>query len=135
MTQIKKRWFLLVLLVLASCSSDELGPPRDVAYYMEHDVERKAVIAKCDNDPGRLGLHPNCQNARRAQFKRHLGLTESSAEPPREPKPPPSVEELMGLPVNWSRMTPEEKARYRSMTEKEKNQYREEQKRQEQEQS
>jgi len=65
---------LLVLIGLASCSSDELGPPRDVAYYMEHDEERKAIIEKCSNDPGRLGVHPNCSNARRAQFKRHLGV-------------------------------------------------------------
>jgi len=72
MTHIKRGWFLLVLLVLASCSSDELGPPRDVAYYMEHDEERKEVIAKCSNDPGRYQLHPNCQNAYRADFKRRL---------------------------------------------------------------
>jgi len=92
MTHLKNGWFLLVLAVLASCSSDELGPRRDVAYYMEHDEERKEVIAKCDNDPGRLKLHPNCDNAYRARTERMLtGSNSVPAPPPLEEllRPPP----------------------------------------------
>jgi len=126
MTRFKKGCFLLIFSVLASCSSDELGPPRDVAYYMEHDEERKAIIAKCDNDPGRLKLHPNCDNAYRARTR--LMFTGSNAVS----APPPIEDLLRPPPVNYSRMTQEEKNRYHSMTSEEKDRYNEEQKRLEQ---
>lgn len=40
--------------------------PKTVSYYLEHPQERKAVVAKCMNDPGRLGKTPDCVNAKAA---------------------------------------------------------------------
>jgi len=113
MTHLKNGWLLLVLAVLASCSSDELGPPRDVAYYMEHDEERKAVIAKCDNDPGRLELHPNCENAYAARTKMMLTSGNGTGIRP----PPPGY-------FSWSQ---EERDKFNRLTHEEKDQYYEEQ--------
>jgi len=52
-THTKNGWYLPALLVLASCSSDESGPSRDVehdvAYYIEHDEEREEMNEKCDD--------------------------------------------------------------------------------------
>jgi len=112
MMHLKNGWFLLVLAVLASCSSDELGPPRDVAYYMEHDEERKAVIAKCDNDPGRLELHPNCENAYTARTELMLTSGNTGSRPP-----PPGY-------FSW---TQEERDKFNNLTREEKDQYYEEQ--------
>jgi len=113
MTYIKKGWFLLVFLVLASCSSDELGPPRDVSYYMEHDEERNVIITKCDNDPGRLKLHPNCNNAYTARTRKMLTSGNGTGIRP----PPPGY-------FSWPQ---EERDKFNKLTPEEKNRYYEEQ--------
>jgi len=102
MTHIKNRWYLPFLFVLASCSSDELGPSRDVAYYMEHDDERKTVIEKCGNDPGRYQFHANCTNAYQARDSKMFAPGSGRAIPP----PPP---------VAWLLMGPKEQQQYRDM--------------------
>jgi len=110
----------LILLLLASCSSDELGPHRDVAYLVEHNEERKAIIEICANDPGRYQFHPNCENALEAQKKRML--TGSNAVPP-----PPPIEELIRInPPDFYNWPKEERERYNAMTVEERTQYVEE---------
>lgn len=61
---------LLVLTVatIAACKPDPLAPPRDLAYFKANPQERAEVLAKCDADPGQLKEHPNCVNARQAQW-------------------------------------------------------------------
>lgn len=38
----------------------------DVSYYRQHAEERRLQLAACSNDPGSLGRHPDCVNAREA---------------------------------------------------------------------
>jgi hypothetical protein len=53
----------VALVGLAGCDGD---PAHDVAYYKAHTAERDKKIAQCSNDPGRLGVSPNCTNAKTA---------------------------------------------------------------------
>ncbi|MFB8959945.1 EexN family lipoprotein [Xanthomonas arboricola] len=58
----------LILVSVASCKQDPLAPARDVAHFKAHPDERADVLAKCEADPGQLKEHPNCVNARQAQW-------------------------------------------------------------------
>lgn len=72
MKHIKLVFILLVTLSACSSQNDELGPPRDTAHFAAHPEERADVIAKCDNDPGRYDIHPNCANARQAAWDQKM---------------------------------------------------------------
>jgi len=103
---IKFGFSLAALMALVSCSSGELGPPRDVAYYLEHEDERNAVIKKCENDLGRLGFEPNCKNALNARFK--APWRNNRVRPP---------------PPGYSKWTIEEIEHFRGLSEEERDKY------------
>jgi hypothetical protein len=52
----------------------------DVEYYRQHAIERDSQLARCANDPGTLGFHPDCVNAREAA--RVEGVGSLQALPP-----------------------------------------------------
>lgn len=64
----KHLFLVLVLVAVAGCKPDPLAPTRDVAHFKAHPDERADVLAKCEADPGHLKEHPNCVNARQAQW-------------------------------------------------------------------
>lgn len=70
------------LMGLASCKWGPLAPVRDVAYFKTHPRERINELARCELDPDRAKIHPNCVNAGRAQLD-ELRVAESRiARPP-----------------------------------------------------
>ncbi len=60
-----------VLATLAACSPAAIS--HDKAYYAAHGDERASQLTTCQTDPGRLGLTPNCVNARAAEADTHAG--------------------------------------------------------------
>jgi PBP1b-binding outer membrane lipoprotein LpoB len=52
----------IFILFLAGCGEEV----KTVQWYKEHEVERKAQLEKCKNNPGQLEKTPNCINARAA---------------------------------------------------------------------
>jgi len=55
---------LLALTVTACWDKEE--QQHDVLYYCSNDAAREAKLKECRNDPGRLGITPNCINASKA---------------------------------------------------------------------
>ncbi|MCB5205167.1 EexN family lipoprotein [Neorhizobium sp. T786] len=41
-------------------------PVQTVDWYLEHDVEREAMLKRCNNNPGQLRSWPDCVNVERA---------------------------------------------------------------------
>lgn len=68
MKHTKPLFLALLLVAVAGCKPDPLAPARDVAHFKAHPDERADVLAKCEADPGQLKEHPNCVNARQAQW-------------------------------------------------------------------
>ncbi|WP_081320533.1 EexN family lipoprotein [Xanthomonas graminis] len=68
MKHIRPALLLLLLVTVAGCQPDPLAPARDVAHFKAHPDERADVLAKCEANPGQLKEHPNCANARQAQW-------------------------------------------------------------------
>lgn len=67
----------VVILVSASigsfgCSREE-EPARTVTWYQQHADERKAMVTRCADDPGRLSQTPNCVNAQQAESIEGIG--------------------------------------------------------------
>jgi hypothetical protein len=60
-----------VVLVVAGCSPEE--PVRTVSWFREHPEERKAILARCSDDPGHLRQTPNCVNASQAEGQESIG--------------------------------------------------------------
>lgn len=56
---------VLGLVLLAGCSEKV----HDMAYYKEHEAERKATLETCNNNPGEKRNDPNCINAFEAQWR------------------------------------------------------------------
>jgi hypothetical protein len=69
---------LNVLLVFSvaigavGCSRED-EPARTVSWFREHPEERKAMVTRCADDPGRLGQTPNCINAKQAESIEGIG--------------------------------------------------------------
>jgi hypothetical protein len=57
---------LSVSTVVMSCSREE-EPDRTVSWFRQHPGERKAMVTRCADDPGRLATSPNCVNAKQAE--------------------------------------------------------------------
>ena len=66
----------IIGLGLGACSADDTSP-FTVAYYKEHEAERKAMLIKCNNDPGHLKGTPQCINARQASLAEGSGSLRS----------------------------------------------------------
>jgi len=60
----------------------------DVAYFRQHASERDRQLAVCANNPGSLGNHPDCINAREAA--RIEGVGSLQALPTMELPVPPA---------------------------------------------
>lgn len=54
---------------LAGCTKEALDPVQDVEWYKTHEAERKAMLAKCHNNPGQLAITPDCVNAEQAAME------------------------------------------------------------------
>lgn len=84
---------LLTALVcgLSLSSQAPAATPKTVTYYDEHDGERKAVLARCRDNPGQLRDTPDCVNAERADAQKdlarraHLDLKPLTAEDFKKP--------------------------------------------------
>jgi hypothetical protein len=61
---------------------------RDVGYYRAHATERSEWLQVCANDPGSLGDHPDCVNAREAE--RLEGIGSLRTLPPMDLPVPPT---------------------------------------------
>jgi hypothetical protein len=79
---------LLLPLALTGCFKGEaptVVPGVDRIYTVDEFVAqptlRKKVSAACSNDPGRMGLDPNCVNVRRADHITSVGTTIPSIVP------------------------------------------------------
>jgi len=58
----------MFILTLIGCGEEvKKEEVKTVEWYKEHEIERKAQIEKCNNNPGELNITPNCINARSAQ--------------------------------------------------------------------
>ena len=69
------RIFLLtvtVAMTVTGCWDKE--EQHDVLYYCTNDAARAAKIKECNNDPGKLGMTPNCVNAKQAQARHHANF-------------------------------------------------------------
>lgn len=68
--KLKKSQLLLALSALAitltGCHSQTT---HTVDWYKQHQKERKATLARCENNPGELMATPDCKNASTAQDK------------------------------------------------------------------
>jgi hypothetical protein len=85
-------------IVVTSCTVVACAPVpdqagHDVAYYRQHADERHRQLTECANDPGAIGSHPDCVNAREAERMEDVGalrrlppldLPVSPAKSPRE---------------------------------------------------
>lgn len=56
----------LVALAGSGVEHDNLETVQPVDWFVAHDKERNTVVTKCLNNPGELGLSPNCVNAQSA---------------------------------------------------------------------
>jgi len=75
---------ILAAMLLSGCTREaatsitELGNRvLTVDQYLAQPDVRKKVSAACHNDPGRLGLTPNCVNVRRADHIASMGTASS----------------------------------------------------------
>jgi hypothetical protein len=75
---------ILTATILAGCTRETTStiPELDgrvltVDQYLAQPDVRKKVSLACHNDPGRLGLTPNCVNVRRADHIASMGTPES----------------------------------------------------------
>ncbi|MDY4284354.1 MULTISPECIES: EexN family lipoprotein [Xanthomonas] len=87
-----QRWLAALLTCgLALSSQANANTPKTVSYYSEHGEERKAVLARCRDNPGELRETPDCVNAERADAKKalarrgHLDLKPLTAEDLKKP--------------------------------------------------
>ena len=61
-----------IVIGLSACSPDA-DAARTVSWFEQHSDERKAVLAKCQDDPGHLAQTPNCMNASEAEGRASIG--------------------------------------------------------------
>ncbi|MEJ1961046.1 MAG: EexN family lipoprotein [Gammaproteobacteria bacterium] len=64
---------LLSASVMVFACSREEEPARTVSWFQQHPDERKAMVARCADDPGRLAKTPNCVNAQQAESIEGIG--------------------------------------------------------------
>jgi hypothetical protein len=89
---------VLLLGVFTGCAPAPEDSAQTVDYYRAHAKERQALVAKCVNDPGRLGNKPACINAQQAESIEGIGhfsdlppmgLSEKKTAPSGGGAPPP----------------------------------------------
>ena len=84
-------WLAALVCGLSLSSQAPAATPKTVAYYTEHNEERKAVLARCRDNSGELRETPDCVNAERADAKKalarrgHLDLKTLTAEDFKKP--------------------------------------------------
>ena len=62
---------LLTCAALTSCSRESAA--HTVAWYLAHTADRRAMVGRCENDPGTLGKTPACVNAMAAAAQAGIG--------------------------------------------------------------
>lgn len=62
---------LLACAVLAGCSRGSAA--HTVDWYLAHTADRRAMVGRCENDPGTLGKTPACVNAMAAAAQAGIG--------------------------------------------------------------
>lgn len=69
-----KKLFIALAITGIFTGCGENTPVQTVEWYKSdnHDVERKEMLAKCQNNPGELAASPNCINAQKAQTEKDL---------------------------------------------------------------
>lgn len=87
------RWVLvLVVAIAAGCTKEATEPVQTVDWYLAHLPEMKTMREKCGNNPGELGMTPNCLNAQQAYTKRAFApptgpsVWDTPANPANKPK-------------------------------------------------
>jgi hypothetical protein len=75
-------------VVLCGCSREPDEPTRTVSWFQSHGEERRAMLAQCQDDPGRMSGRPNCINAIRAEsldgIGRYRDLPPLGLSPPKD---------------------------------------------------
>lgn len=56
---------------LAGCSRESAA--HTVDWYLAHTADRRALVGRCENDPGTLGRTPACVNAMAAAAQAGIG--------------------------------------------------------------
>lgn len=69
-----------VLVALSGCKEDD-APVQTTDWYKEHAAERKAMLAKCNENPGERMATPNCVNAARADSATTWGARGGGIKP------------------------------------------------------
>ncbi|CAM2164763.1 exported hypothetical protein [Burkholderia latens] len=61
-----RAWTMVALCAVAALAGCDRNA-HDVEWFKTHEAERRAALAKCANDPGRLALTAECVNATKAR--------------------------------------------------------------------
>ncbi len=86
-----RAWMVVLACGLTLTGQALAVTPKTVAYYSEHDEERKVALSRCRDNPGELRNTPDCVNAERADAKKtvarrgHLDLKPLTAEDFKKP--------------------------------------------------
>jgi hypothetical protein len=64
-------------LAVTGCSREPEDTIQTVDYYRAHPKDRHTLLARCINDPGRLGNKPSCINAKQAENLEGVGSMRS----------------------------------------------------------
>jgi len=62
---------------VVGCSGSPDDTAQTVDYYRAHPKDRQTLLARCANDPGRLGNKPACINATQAENLEGIGSMRS----------------------------------------------------------
>ena len=68
---------VVLTCAVPGCSGSPEDTAQTVAYYRAHPKDRQALLARCANDPGRLGNKPACINATQAENLEGIGSMRS----------------------------------------------------------
>lgn len=58
---------LVAFFAITACTKQTEPQVHDVAYFKNNAEARKKTLEECGNNPGQLGMTPNCINAAQAQ--------------------------------------------------------------------
>ena len=70
-------WLLIILVVLVAITPHHARSEerRTVSWYVHHPAAMRQVLGECRDDPGHIGMSPDCQNARGGEVQEALNMT------------------------------------------------------------